>query len=379
MNGAPQCLLAHLAQLPDPRRAQGRRYPLAALLGLVILGALHGQSSLRGIWVWAEQHWTDVWPALGFRHARFPALTTLWNVSTQVDHRAVERVLTTWLTQLARPPLEGISADGKVLRGSRRDEAVGLHLVSIVQHYRGVVLGQARVTGGDGELGALLELLQTVPLQGRVLTLDAGLLQHGVTRVVPRHGGAYLGVVKQNHREIKAAIDSWLVAQGVAIALAERRAADITTIEKNRGRVEERSVWLAEAGELGDYLAREYGWWHVQQVGWLRRSQQRRPHLPWQTQEVTLVTSLSRQQAGPRAILQLLRDHWVIENKVHRVRDVSYREDQGHGRKSGQLLAWARNVALSVMRMHGIRYIPDGWRFGSAHPDRVLMWLTDVP
>ncbi len=60
MTSVPRSLLAQLAQLPDPRRPQGRRYPLGALLGLVVLGALHGESSLRGIWVWAGQHWADV-------------------------------------------------------------------------------------------------------------------------------------------------------------------------------------------------------------------------------------------------------------------------------------------------------------------------------
>lgn len=379
MNSPSESLLAHLAHVPDPRRPQGRRYPLAALLGLVVLGALHGQSSLRGIWFWAGQHWAELWQPLGFQHSRLPALTTLWDVSTRIDQQAVERSLATWIDHLERLPLERISADGKVLRGSRRDDTLGLQLVSIVHHHLGVILGQAQVRGGNGELGALLELLGIVPLHGRVLTLNAGVLQHGVTRVVPRHGEVFLGVVKQNHREIKAAIDSWLDAQGVTVVPAERREADSTTLEKNRGRIEERSVWVVEAGELSQYLAQEYGWWHVQQVGWLRRRQQRRPHLPWQTHEVTFVSSLHSQQAGLRDILRLLRDHWVIENKVHLVRDVSYGEDQGHGRKSGHLLAWARNAAISIMRRHGVRYIPDGWRFGTAHPDTMLTWLTHAP
>lgn len=43
----------------------------------------------------------------------------------------------------------------------------------------------------------------------RVLTLDAGLLQSSTTRAITQRGGDYLGVVKQNFREVKAAIDSW--------------------------------------------------------------------------------------------------------------------------------------------------------------------------
>ena len=117
---------------------------------------------------------------------------------------------------------------------------------------------------------------------------------------------------------------------------------------------------------------------HVQQVGWLRRCQQRRPHLPWHVQAVTFVTRLPREHGTPSDILRLLRQHWVIENKVHRVRDVSYHEDQGHGRKSGQLLAWARTAAISMMRVHTVKYIPDGWRYRGAHPDGMLAWLTGM-
>lgn len=75
--------------------------------------------------------------------------------------------------------------------------------------------------------------------------------------------------------------------------------------------------------------------------------------------QVTFVTSLQRDQADAGTLLRLLGDHWVIENKLHRVRDGGYAEDQGHGRKIGETLAWARTVAISLIRHHGIRYIPD--------------------
>ncbi len=136
-------------------------------------------------------------------------------------------------------------------------------------------------TSSQSLLAHLAQLPDPRGLQGQccpfaaVLRLNAGLLQHSVTRLVPRRGGAYLGVVKHNHRKIKDAIDNWLVAQGIAVALTDGRAADSTTIEKNRRRMEERPVWIFEAGELSYYLVQKYGWWHVQQAGWLRRQQRR--------------------------------------------------------------------------------------------------------
>lgn len=376
MNLPLEPLLTWLQRVPDPRRPQGQRYPLPSLLGLVLLGTLHGQSSLRGIWIWAHEHWAQIWQPLGFRSPRFPALATLWNLLARLELGRLEQFTSGWIEAGIAYPGGSMSGDGKVLRGSRRDEQVGIQLVSLIHHRSGVVLGQQPVMGGDGELGALLRLLSQVSLDSRVLTLDAGLLQSGITRVVPRKGGAYLGVVKQTQREIKAVLDEWLHE---AVGSAEqRRPADASTREKSRGRLEEREVWVTSARELTAYLAREWGWWHVQQVGWIRRRQRRRPSLAWQDQELTFITSLTPAQASPQDLLRLLRQHWLIENRLHFVRDVSYGEDRLHARKTAQALAWARNLAMSLLRHRRFKYIPDGWRFASAHPQAVLGWLTGL-
>jgi hypothetical protein len=76
--------------------------------------------------------------------------------------------------------------------------------------------------------------------------------------------------------------------------------------------------------------------------------------------------------------LRLLREHWLIENRVHYVRDVSYGEDRLHARKTAQVLAWACNLAMGILRRHHFKYIPDGWRFASAHPQAVLAWLANL-
>ncbi len=145
-------------------------------------------------------------------------------------------------------------------------------------------------------------------------------------------------------------------------------------MEKSRGRLEIRELWIVPAQELGPYLADVWGWQDVAQVGWVRRRRQLRRTTPWTEEWVTVVTSLSP-TTPPDEILQLVRRHWVIENRVHYVRDGSYTEDRNHGRLRGQILAWVRNTAISLFRWRGFRYIPDGRRWASAHPDRTLRWL----
>jgi DDE family transposase len=206
-------LLGRLHTLPDPRRRQGRRYPLPALLGLLVLAALHGETSLRGMWLWARQHWNEVWWPLGFGSPHFPALTTIWNLLGVVDADAVDRIVSAWLAEVLGQPVGGVSADGKVLRGSRRDELPGMWLVALARHDVGSVMRQRQVVPGSHELPTLLALLRDVPLHDQIVTLDAGLLCADTTQVVRTQHGDYLGVVKRNQADIKAAVDDWISEQ----------------------------------------------------------------------------------------------------------------------------------------------------------------------
>ena len=152
----PESLLGRLQTLPDPRRRQGRRYPLAPLLGLLILAALHGESSLRGMWLWARNHWDAIWWPLGFGSPHFPTLTTLWNLLGSLEADVVDQVVNGWLSDLLGQPTGGLSADGKVLRGSRRAELPGVWLVALARQDVGSVVRQRLVAPGSHELPTLL-------------------------------------------------------------------------------------------------------------------------------------------------------------------------------------------------------------------------------
>ncbi len=146
-------------------------------------------------------------------------------------------------------------------------------------------------------------------------------------------------------------------------------------MEKSRGRLEIRELWLVAAGDLGPYLTDMWKWQDVAQLGWVRRRRQVRRDAPWTEEWVTVVTSLSSTAADPTDILRLVRGHWVIENRVHYVRDGTYAEDRQHGRQRGPMLAGIRNTAISVFRWRGFRYVPDGRRWASAHREATIRWL----
>ena len=126
------------------------------------------------------------------------------------------------------------------------------------------------------------------------------------------------------------------------------------TTEKGHGRIEERTL------EVVDVTPTEICWPGVQQVCRLTRSRTRGDETSMET--VFLVSSLSREKARPKDLLRLSRDHWGIENRLHCVRDVTFREDNCRARKGAipQLLAAFRNTALTCFRRLGFPSAVEG-------------------
>lgn len=158
-----------LRDVRDPRRRQGRIYPLASILTMLTLAAMNGESTLRGMWQWAQQHWEQIRDKLELEWAEDPPeYGTLWNVVSRLELCQLEEALKQWVESSLG---EAISVDGKSLRGSRRElPALGV-VVAVGQGVR-LVLAQAEVKG-ENVIEAAWRLIQGLPLEGRVVTLDA--------------------------------------------------------------------------------------------------------------------------------------------------------------------------------------------------------------
>lgn len=186
-------LLEYLREVPDPRRRQGRIYPLAGILVMLILAALQGESTLRGMWVWAkerEQELVDI-EVLGFWGVgRIPTLSAIWYTLKGLDVQALEEVLGRWAAEWGYTKV--IAVDGKVLRGSKRESGEALQVVTAVAQVVRVMLRQRGVSQGD-MVHAAVALLEGLPLEGKVVSLDAGLMQRSVVETVVKKGGPTLG------------------------------------------------------------------------------------------------------------------------------------------------------------------------------------------
>jgi len=205
-------LLRRLQQIPDPRRREGQIYPHWSILGFLVFGALHGEGSLRGMWMRGVKEWALISRPLGFiGNARPPSYGTVWYLVSRIDAAAVDETVGEWANQWAED--EAISVDGKILRGSKRSQSnkPALEVITAVAQQIKIILGQQTV-GAGGETAAVLAVLQGIPIQGKLITADAGLLDRTFVNGVLAGGGDYLGLLKDNQPEVKQAIETWMEA-----------------------------------------------------------------------------------------------------------------------------------------------------------------------
>lgn len=374
------------ATLPDPRRRQGTRYPLAAVLTLAVAAILSNHLTLLAIAEWGAAQSDAIKHALGFSRGRTPHVTTLQRLFRRLDPAALGAALTAYFDpnvpgELRPRGSQGVALDGKAQRGRlpfAAHPSFPMHAVSALTHDLGVVLAQLVVEthAREAELTLAPTAIGQVAWQGRVLTGDALYCQRRLCTQVVEAGGDYLFVVDANQPTLLADIQQLfappppLRAGHGALTIVEQQGRQVS---KGHGRLEVREIRVSS--ELAEYL----DWPYLQQVFEVRRTWTRKGVTK---QEVHYgITSLPQTVASPEQVLRLKRGHWGIENRLHYVKDVTLGEDAStiHCGAGPDIMAMLRNAAVSALRRAGRHRIAASLRHNSRCPDAILALLGLSP
>jgi len=377
-------LLAALADVPDPRKARGKRYPWTLLLTIIIAGLASNYQTARAIAQWALLHASELRTALP-ELVRIPSASTLLRTLRQIDAAVLEQHLAQFVATLPTTTAYAgciISAHGEVLQGQAIDgksvrtaTAHGdrTHLVSLVQHENGVTLAQTEVQGKRHEVAASQQLLAERDLHGTVTTMDAGVTQRKVAEQSRQRGGHYLMVVKKNHPQMYAELALFFELPGI---LADNEHSDrCRSVSKGHGRLETRTLECLSA------TCEEWQWPGAAQV--LRRTcvrlEQRKGKCSLTVSYA--LTSLTVEEARAVDLELLWRNHWTIENRKHYVRDVTLGEDrhQMHSGQAPQVLAALRNALIDLWRSEGWSNIADAVRDTAASVRHALTLIGALP
>lgn len=369
MIAQPKPLIEVFAEIPDFRRRQGTRHPLAAIFSLACCAMLCGYRSYSAIAEWGRNYGTGIAHALGFTH-QTPCAATLHTVFRHVERNTLEAQLGAWAEGVVAttPPAPSagdaaIALDGKTLRGSRKQGAPGVHLLSALSHHLGLTLAQQAVDEKTNEITQVETVLRQLVLQDRVVTMDALLTQRHVAQTIVDGGGDYVMIVKDNQPQLRADIE--LV---FTLPPAGDRQESARTVDIGHGRIEQRNLTTSEA--LMDYS----DWPGLAQVFELGRHVIIKKTGEERVEVVYGVTSLRSEQVTPGRLLDLVRGHWHIENKSHWVRDVTFDEDRSQVRCGNipQVMAALRNTVMGLLRWAGHTNIAAACRRLAAQPAQAL-------
>ena len=376
-------LVARLSMVPDLRRRRGRRHPLVVVLALAACATLVvGGDSVTAIWQWAARASQEKLARLGARRhpwtGRFlvPSERTFRRVLVRLDADALDAAIGGWVADVAcgavpapvvaatpgplereqrratqrsveHPAPDGLlpaaAVDGKALRGARTPKGGRVFLVAAIDHTSGAVLGQRQVPDKRGEGVAARDLLTGLQAPGMVWTLDALHTTKATARLITQDlHGHYILVIKGNQptaRDAAAALLSGPDIDWVATTAVED--------DRGHGRVERRTIRVAPADEsLFPGAVQAFR---------LRRDTGGLDGV-WTGKEIVYgVTSLPAALAGPAQLNHYERRHWVVEDRLHWVRDVTFSEDKSQVSTgtAPRALAAFRNLTVSALRLAG--------------------------
>jgi predicted transposase YbfD/YdcC len=363
--GAPQmgALWEHFAALEDPRVERARLHSLLAIVTIALCGVICGADSWVEIAEFGriKANWFATF--LDLPHG-IPSHDTLGRVFAHLDAAHFEACFAAWMQAVAEVlPLEPvpsaptgadvIALDGKTLRRShdRRAGKEALHLVSAWASANRLVLAQVAVVDKCNEITAFPQLLRQLELNGCLVTIDAMGCQTAIAAQIQEQEADYVLALKENQAELYEAVaDSFALAR--RSGFAEHPADTWSTwrqVNKGQGRVEVREHWVLSDPAVIAYLREQVADWPGLQALGLVDAQRRFAdgQVTQQTRYYLLSTPLSAEQFG-----QAVRSHWGIENQVHWLLDVAFREDDSRVRlgDGAENFAILRRLALQLLK-----------------------------
>lgn len=378
--------LYHAVQaIPDRRRGQGKRYELALLICLLVLAKLAGQTTLSGATEWIRHRAESIARHFGLRRSQMPCQMTYCRMLASLDAKQLDELLAAFFTRWEAqqrcgnepsrlPTPQGfrehaqLAIDGKTVRATSKQEHP-LHLLSCYDVTTGTVLWHCNVEEKQNEISALKPLLTPTLIKGRILTLDAMHTQRELCAQVERWEGHYVLIAKDNQPTL---------AEDIADLFADsrpdrRRWVDAQTWDKAHGRLEHRHILCSP--DLNAWFSKQ--WQGIEQVFRLERTTTLLKTGEIRHQVLYGLSNLPLRQAGAHQLLDLVRAHWRIENRLHWRRDVTLGEDTCQTRTGGMpdVLARLNSTVLSLMDRLGVRNVARQARYFDAHSEQAIHLL----
>jgi predicted transposase YbfD/YdcC len=312
--------LNHFSDLTDSRQAGKVVYPLDEVLLLALLAVLAGAETFTDIARFGEKKLPLLRRFRPFKDGT-PPHDRVGEVFAALDADQFQRCFVAWVAAETGIPAGVIAIDGKTIRrsGGKKDGKTPIHMVSAFAARQRLVLGQVKVAEKSNEIIAIPKLLTMLAIEGAIVTIDAMGCQRDIAKAILDKKADYVLALKGNQGSLREDVEVF-VAEQKAKGFADTEATRDTTIDGDRSRIETRTTTV------------------IHDVGWLRDRHD------WPRLKAVVVVDSSREINGKTehktrlyltslimvaALLgPVVRSHWAIENSLHWVMDMMFRDDE---------------------------------------------------
>jgi predicted transposase YbfD/YdcC len=338
----------HFADIDDPRYQHSPPHLLIDMITIAICGVICGADDWVAIEEFgrAKQGWFKTF--LRLPHG-IPSHDTFGQIFAQLDPEQFRESFIKWVAAISDLTAgEIVPIDGKTLRRSH-DKRLGkkaIHMISAWASQNRLVLGQWKVDDKSNEITAIPELLRRLALKGCIVTLDAMGCQTDIAAQIISQEADYVLALKDNQKHLHQEVQR-LFSDALADPAATIPYQFDQTVDKDHGRIEIRRCWTIEAPDYIAYLDPQQRWPGLQAV--VRIEAERRIGSETSRDIRHYLTSLA---GDPLQLNRVIRTHWHIENKLHWVLDVAFREDECRVRQgyAAENLAVLRHIALNLLK-----------------------------
>jgi predicted transposase YbfD/YdcC len=342
----PTTLVEHFSSITDPRIDRTKRHKLIDILVIAICATICGADGWEEFELFgqAKQQWFESF--LELPHG-IPSDDTFRRVFCRIAPSQFQQCFLAWVRSVSELT-EGqvIAIDGKQSRRSY-DRATGktaINMVSAWASENNMVLGQVKVDTKSNEITAIPELLAMLEIAGCIVTIDAIGCQTEIAAKIVEQEADYLLAVKGNqgtlHEDVVRYFD-WALEDKFQQTVYRRH----ETVDGEHGRIEVRRYYVTDDIE---WLSRKADWKGLQSIAMVEcertitggeTSRERRYY----------ISSLA---ADAKQVGRAIRGHWSIENSLHWVLDIAFREDESRIRKdhAPENIATLRHIALNLLK-----------------------------
>ena len=312
--------LDHFEDLADPRQRGKVVYPLDEVLLLCLLAVLAGADSIVDI-----ARFGDKKRALLRRFRPFsdgtPSHDQLGTILAILDARMFQQCFVAWVATITGVPGEVIAIDGKTSRRSyqKTGAKAPIHMVSAFAARQRLVLGQVKVAEKSNEIIAIPDLLDMLAIDGAIVTLDAmGCQREIATKIVDKKAD-YVLALKANQTSLHEDVELFVDEQK-ANGFNNTKSSQHTSVGGGHGRIETRRTTVIE--DIA-WLQQRHGWPGLKSGIAVESTREIGDKTEHETRLYISSLNLAAAQLGP-----IIRSHWAIENSLHWVMGMVFRDDE---------------------------------------------------